>query len=194
MKKSIYDLTKEDWNSLFPIELVEHNPAWKGIFEMEKKRILEKISKDVILRVEHFGSTAIPGIKAKPYIDIIIEIPETLLFDKDLIKDFEQLGYSYFKVPERENIPAYMSFGKGYNPEGTKEQIYHIHMCPKDNFMWKQIEFRNYLIAHPARAKAYERLKIDSALKHKNDRGGYVLSKTGFVDETLDLINKTANS
>ena len=188
MKKSLYDLTKEDWNSLFPVELVEHNPAWKGVFEMEKKRILEKVSKDVILRIEHFGSTAIPGIRAKPYIDIIIEIPTVLLFDEKVIKDFEQLGYSYFKVPEREDIPAYMSFGKGYNLDGVKEQIYHIHMCPKDNFMWRQVEFRDYLIAHPDRARAYEQLKVDLAAKHSNDRGKYVVSKTDFIKKTLDLI------
>lgn len=193
MKKSLYDLTKEDWNSLFPVELVEHNPAWKDIFEEEKKRITGKVGKDVILRIEHFGSTSIPNIKAKPYIDIIIEIPEVLLFDKRVIKDFEKLGYTYFKVPERENIPAYMSFGKGYNLNGVKEQIYHIHMCPKGNYMWRQIEFRDYLIAHPDRSKAYERLKIDLASGHKNDRGGYVVAKTAFINETLDLIKGKAS-
>jgi len=87
-----------------------------------------------------------------------------------------------------------MSFGKGYRFDGIKEQIFHIHMCPKSNLMWKQVQFRDYLIDHPIRAKAYEDLKIKSAIHHKNDRGGYVLSKTDFINETLELIESTSTN
>lgn len=193
MKKSLYDLTKYDWNTLFPIELVDYDPEWKTIFQQEKERILKKIGDD-ILRIEHFGSTSIPNIKAKPYVDLIIEVPQELLFDKALIRSFEELDYTFFEVPEREEFKAYMSFGKGYTFDGTKEQIFHIHMCDKDNLMWKQVAFRDYLIAHPERAKAYETLKVDLASKYKNDRGNYVLSKTEFIKETLDLIHATSET
>ncbi len=188
MKKSLYNLTKEDWNTLFPIELVDHNPTWKDIYAKEKERILETVGKSSIVRIEHFGSTSIPNIKAKPYIDIIIEIPKALLFDKKIIKELESIGYSYFLVPKRDIFDAYMSFGKGYSFTEKKEQIYHIHMCPKDNLMWEQIKFRDYLIENTSRAKEYEKLKLKLATKHKNDRGGYVLSKTDFINETLALI------
>ncbi|MFC4632389.1 GrpB family protein [Dokdonia ponticola] len=194
MKKSVYDLTKEDWNTLFPIALVDHHPEWKTIYKQEKKRIVDRIGKAIILRIEHFGSTAIPAIKAKPYIDIIIEVSHHHLFDEQLIKNVEALGYSYFKVPEREGIDAYMSFGKGYTLEGEKEQIFHIHMCTKDNYMWRQVEFRDYLNNHLARAKAYEALKIAAASKFKNDRGSYVLSKTDFINDTLAMIDKEKKS
>jgi len=80
MKKSLTELKKDDWNRLFPVELVDHNPEWKNIFTAEKQRILSKIGKEKILRIEHFGSTAISSIKSKPYIDIIIEIPKELLY------------------------------------------------------------------------------------------------------------------
>ncbi|WP_299223387.1 GrpB family protein [uncultured Aquimarina sp.] len=193
MKKTLYDLTKEDWNTLFPIQLVDHNSAWKTIFEQEKQLILDTISTEAILRIEHFGSTSIPTIKSKPYIDIIIETPEELLFDDTIIKQFKKIGYTYFLVPKRELFDAYMSFGKGYNLDGAKEQIFHIHMCPKNNLMWKQVKFRDYLINHPKRAMEYEKLKIILAAKHKNDRGGYVLSKTNFINETLELIEKTTS-
>ena len=193
MKNNLYELTKEDWNSLFPVELVEHNPQWKHIYEEERRRILGSVGRHKILGIEHFGSTAIPNIKAKPYIDILIEISKDLLFNEDVIKDFQQLGYTYFKVPERENIAAYMSFGKGYNLNGKKEQIFHIHMCPKENHMWEQIDFRDYLILHVDRAKAYEKLKIGLALKFKNDRGGYVLAKTDFINETLELLKEKSD-
>ncbi|MBL4606015.1 MAG: GrpB family protein [Flavobacteriaceae bacterium] len=187
MKKSLYDLTKDDWNTLFPVELVDYNPEWKTIFEKEKERILTKIGSS-ILQIEHFGSTSIPNIKAKPYIDMIIEVSGDLLFDKNLIASFEELGYTYFEVPEREKYKAYMSFGKGYTFDGAKEQIFHIHMCDQENAMWQQIAFRDELIVNTGRAKAYEALKIDLASKYKNDRGNYVLSKTDFINETLGLI------
>ncbi|MGG8496059.1 GrpB family protein [Tenacibaculum sp. TC6] len=187
MKKTLYDLTRDDWNTLFPIELSEHNVNWKSIFEAEKNRILENIDHSFFNRIEHFGSTSIPNIKAKNYIDLFIEIPKELLFNKELIESFEKLGYSFFEVPAREDIEAYMSFAKGYNFEGKKEQVFHIHMCPKDNAMANQLNFRDYLIENPTRAKEYEQLKIELASKYRNDRGAYVLGKTDFVKETLNL-------
>ncbi|WP_299438306.1 GrpB family protein [uncultured Aquimarina sp.] len=194
MKKTLNDLTKEDWNTLFPIELVNHNPEWKNIYENERKRIIEKVGNETILRIEHFGSSSIPSIKSKPYIDLMIEISKEMLFDENLIAKFTELGYSHFVVPARENIEAYSSLGKGYNVDGTKEQIFHIHMCPKDNVMWKQIEFRNFLNSNPERAKQYENLKIELATKFKNDRGSYVLGKTDFINETLDIISRKASA
>lgn len=190
MKKTLYDLTKDEWNTLFPIELVDHNPNWKYLYQDEKERILNTVGSEKILRIEHFGSSSIPSIKSKPYIDLMIEISKELLFNEELIDQFTQLGYSHFVVPAREKIEAYSSFGKGYNLEGTNEQIFHIHMCPKDNIMWQQIDFRNYLNSNPERAKAYENLKIGLAAKYKNDRGSYVLGKTDFVNETLEIIEQ----
>jgi GrpB-like predicted nucleotidyltransferase (UPF0157 family) len=154
----------------------------------EKERVTSKIGKEIILRIEHFGSTSIPKIKSKPYIDIMIEIPINSLFDKDLVQSFESLGYSYFKVPERDKIDAFMSFGKGYKTDGTTEQIFHIHMCPKNNIMWDQIGFRDYLNTNIERAKQYEELKLKLASKFKNDRGAYVLGKNDFVNETIELM------
>ncbi len=189
MKKTLYDLTKDDWNTLFPVELVDHNPQWKEVYENEKKQIIEKVGGDIILRVEHFGSSSIPKIKSKPYIDLLIEIPKELLFDENLIQKFAELGYSHFKVPARENIKEYSSFGKGYNLNGEKEQIFHIHMCPKDNIMWEQIKFRDYLNSNEKRAKEYESLKLELAAKYRNDRGAYVLGKSEFIKETLKLMS-----
>ena len=193
MKKTLYDLTKEEWNTLFPIHLVEHNPEWKNLYKIEKERILEVVEAESILRIEHFGSSSIPSIKSKPYIDMMIDIPNELLFDESLIEKFTDLGYSHFKVPARDDIKEYSSFGKGYNIDGEKEQIFHIHMCPKENIMWRQIDFRDYLNEHIERAKEYENLKLELASKYKNDRGAYVLGKTEFVYETLKLITEKTN-
>ncbi|MEW7279318.1 GrpB family protein [Aquimarina sp. 2201CG1-2-11] len=194
MEKTLYNLTKDDWNTLFPIELVDHNPAWKNRYNDEKERILKKVGNQTIIRIEHFGSSSIPSIKSKPYIDLMIEIPKQLLFNEELVAQFTELGYAHFVVPERENIASYSSFGKGYRFDGKKEQIFHIHMCPKDNAMWKQIDFRDFLNSNLERAKQYENLKVELATKHKNDRGAYVLGKTNFVNETLDIIQRKSNS
>ncbi|WP_318849322.1 GrpB family protein [Chryseobacterium sp. JV558] len=191
MKNSLKDLTKNDWNTLFPVVLVDHNPDWKHLYQKEKQKIVARLGKEIILRIEHFGSTSISWIKAKPYIDIIIEVPKSLLFSEEVIDGFENIGYQYFKVPERGNITAYMSFAKGYNLDGIEAQIYHIHVCSKENAMLCQIAFRDYLNANEAYAKEYEILKMTLAAKFKNDRGAYVLGKDDFVSKTMDLINKT---
>jgi len=193
MRRGLKDLSKDEINTLFPISLVDHNPEWKNLYQLEEDRIIASVGENIVFRIEHFGSSSIPKIMSKPYIDIIIEVSKELLFEDSLIEAFEDLGYEYFKVPEREGIDAYMSFGKGYNLEGEKEQIFHIHMCPKENVMWNQVGFRDYLNANEKRAKEYEVLKLKLASKFKNDRGSYVLGKTDFVNETIDIIKNSVS-
>lgn len=185
MSSPLYELKKEDWNRLFPIHLEAHNPVWREIFLREKELILPRISSFSPKLVEHVGSTSIPGIMAKPYIDLLIVIPAQHLFNEDLIASMAEIGFTYFLVPKRDDIEAYMSFGKGYNLDGVKEQIFHIHMCPQDNFMVNQLLFRDVLRNDKKLAKAYENLKVESASKFKNDRGSYLLSKNEFIQDVI---------
>lgn len=191
MSSPLYKLKKEDWNRLFPIHLEKHNPDWAEIFSKEKELIEAKISDFSPELIEHVGSTSIPGIMAKPYIDILIVIPPEHLFSEELINAMAEVGFIYFLVPKRDNIEAYMSFGKGYNLDGTEEQIFHIHMCPRNNFMVNQLVFRDVLRKSEKVAKAYETLKMKSAAKFKNDRGSYLLSKNDFIQ---DVIKSTAST
>lgn len=184
MAKRLQELTKEEWNTLFPIELVTHNPKWKGIFEAEKRRIFEETGDLEIRRIEHFGSTAIPDIQAKPYIDMLIEIPEGLLFDSSLIDHFTALGYHYF--PQSHDTADYMVFVKGYHMDGIKEQIFHIHMCAGHHDLWDQIRFRDALVTSPEKAMAYEELKLELAENFRNDRVGYRMAKSEFINEILE--------
>lgn len=188
MKESLDELTKEDWDTLFPIELVPHDPSWTEVFKAERQNIIEKLGDQTVLRIEHFGSTSIPNISAKSYIDIIIEIPKGLLFDEEVIKKLSTLGYHYFR--QTGNVADYMIFVKGYNLNGEKEQVYHIHMCSKENEMWDQISFRDYLIANPERAKAYDQLKLKLASRYRNDRSGYRIAKSDFINETLKMAKR----
>lgn len=189
MNSPLYELKKEDWNRLFPIHLEDHNPDWSRIFLVEKELIQSRISGFSPELIEHVGSTSIPGIKAKPYIDLLIVIPEEHLFSQGLIDVMAEIGFTYFLVPKRDQIEAYMSFGKGYHLDGRKEQIFHIHMCPGDNFMVNQLIFRDALRQDSELAKAYENLKVASASKFRNDRGGYLLSKNEFILQVLSSMS-----
>jgi GrpB-like predicted nucleotidyltransferase (UPF0157 family) len=191
MKQDLDSLAKEDWDTLFPVELVPHNPAWKNIYKQEAERIIEKLGDQTVVRIEHFGSTSIPDISAKSYIDIIIEIPKEQIFDEVIISGLNKLGYHYFR--QTGNMADYMVFVKGYNLHGRKEQIYHIHMCSQENEMWHQLIFRDFLMANPKRAKEYEQLKQKLASKYKNDRVGYRMAKSEFISETLEMANETAS-
>lgn len=75
MVKSLNDLSPAELGHLFPIELVPHNPLWHDLFLKEKVEI-ERIISPYSLKIEHFGSTAIPNMAAKPTIDILLAIPD----------------------------------------------------------------------------------------------------------------------
>ena len=124
-------------------------------------------------RISHIGSTAIPGIMAKPIVDILIEIPSAT--DKDAVKRvMESAGYICMSASGER-----MSFNKGYTPEGYAERVFHIHFHPTgDN---EEIRFRDYLIAHPDIAKEYESLKLGLLPKFRHNRDAYTEAKTDFV-------------
>lgn len=77
MESDLNKLAIEQLGQLFPIVLTDYDPNWKTIFEKEKQRLIITLQPDNIYRLEHIGSTAIPGIKSKPTIDILLEVNET---------------------------------------------------------------------------------------------------------------------
>lgn len=187
MKKTLADLSPEDWGRLFPIQLQEHKENWKTIFNTEA-RLLQKHIK-YIERIEHFGSTAIPAIKAKPYIDMLVQIPEQWLFSKQLIEAFTQEGYYY--SDQQDKASACMILVKGYKADGYADQVFHIHACAKGHKKWEQLKFRDYLLKHPKRAKAYEELKVNLAQQHQFKRAAYRIAKTAFITETIALYEQS---
>lgn len=184
MGKRLEDLTKQEWDTLFPIELEAHHPNWKLLFDTEKQRIIDALG-DRIVGVEHVGSTSIPGICAKPYIDICIEISSDDLFDEALIDALCRLDYHYFR--QSGHSSDYMIFVKGYDVNGPKDEIYHIHMCPTGHEMLLQIVFRDYLRKHPDCALEYEQLKKHLAITYKHDCVGYRVAKSDFIAKIISL-------
>ena len=127
--------------------------------------------------INHIGSTAIPNIKAKPIVDILVEVAENVNWRR--IKELLE-KQDYICMSESENR---ISFNKGYTSAGYAEKVFHIHFHRiGDN---DEILFRDYLISHPDAALAYERLKVSLLPKYTNNRDGYTNAKSAFIKKIL---------
>jgi GrpB-like predicted nucleotidyltransferase (UPF0157 family) len=181
----LHEMTLEQLGQLFPIFLHDHSDTWISLYQSERKLILNNFSPTDIVRIDHIGSTAIPGIKAKPTIDILLQIAEYT--DINVVKKtFTSLDYHINKQPN--NPPPHLTFVKGYTPRGIKGQTYHVHIRYKGD--WDEIRFRDYLINHAETAKEYETLKLNLADKYRNDREAYTNSKTDFIYKVNILTRK----
>ncbi len=173
MNKDLNSLSQEELGLLFPIIISQYNPGWIDLFKSEKK-LIQKINGVKI--VEHIGSTAIPGLIAKPAIDILIEIEDDTFTDS--ISDSLKL-IGYHPIPKSENPPPHLMLAKGYTSGGFSGQQYHIHVRFRGD--WDEIYFRDYLIQHHGIALEYASLKLKLSEIYPNDREKYTDSKTEFV-------------
>ena len=182
MARDLNQLSTDELGQLFPIIIVDYNPDWPRLALIEKKNVIKNIGKEFISRIEHIGSTAIPGLCAKPTIDILLEILDITNCDL-LIKQLRKIGYHY--IPKPENPPPHMMFAKGYSESGITGQTFHIHVrYPGD---WDEIVFRDYLLNNPTVTAEYAILKRKHAVEFKNDREKYTDSKSTFI-KTTNLI------
>ncbi|MCG8334736.1 MAG: GrpB family protein [Proteobacteria bacterium] len=183
MGKNLSDMTRNELGCLFPIILSEPKIEWANLFLQEKNYIISLLSREVAIRVEHIGSTAVPGLLAKPTIDMLVEIPENKDIDKRIISILTSNEYNYMH-----DNTDHLMFVKGYTEDGFKGQCYHIHMGPKDdNSLWDRIYFRDYLRLNPSVANEYATLKQELAVKYKNDREAYTQAKTDFIKNATKL-------
>ena len=175
-------MTDEERWQLFPIILSEHKTVWKRNFRKEEALLRQAIGSDNIVRISHIGSTAVPGLIAKPTIDILVEIEKQT--DKAmLISEMQRKGYRYIQQPE--NPPPHMMFVKGYTKQGFKGQVFHIHIRYQGD--WDEIYFRDYLLSHPDTASEYGRLKLQLKQKYEHDRDAYTNAKTDFIKQICKL-------
>jgi len=182
MTDDINRMSTEELGHLFPIILVDYDYSWPEVYLHEKGNILKALSESPDLLVEHIGSTAIPGIYAKPTIDIMLIIPDTTNTDL-LIRDLESIKYQY--IPKPENPPPHIMLAKGYSTKGFTGQTFHVHV--RYTGCHDEIIFRDYLLKNPDIAEQYNDLKKVLLEKHKNDREKYTDGKTEFVKQILRL-------
>jgi GrpB-like predicted nucleotidyltransferase (UPF0157 family) len=164
------------------VQLVDYDSAWPEKFEEMADRLRNAISPDIILRIEHYGSTAIPGIPAKPVIDILMEVPSFFEARRYLITLFNRLECEYWWYDE------HMVFI--IRDESTGIRTHHVHVAPKGHQVWQGLAFRDYLRTHPGEAQRYADLKQQLAESHGNDREAYTDLKTDFVREITTRASK----
>ena len=190
--KAVDAMTDEERIALFPIVLSEYNPEWTNWFAEEKVRIEQLAGKENIVRITHCGSTSIPGLTAKPTVDILLEINENADV-KQLISSFPSPEYICLRQSTTPNHqPPHLVFLKGYTPTGFADRVFHIHVrYPGD---WDEVYFRDYLIQHPDTAAEYAALKHKLKGQYEYDRDGYTETKGEFVREVTLRARKEKNS
>ena len=153
--------------------VVPYDPRWPALFE-EMAAQIKRVAGDRILAVEHVGSTSIPGLAAKPILDILVSVPD---FEKarELVPDLTSLGFEFRpheEIPDRHYFCLLI---------GTR-RTHHLSLAhPDSNHYRVTIAFRDALRSDRKLAEAYETLKLDLARRYPRDRDRYIDGKTEFV-------------
>ncbi len=186
MTKDLHKLSRKELGQLFPIIISEPKSDWPDLFLKEKDNIIELLGKEIAIRVEHIGSTAVPNLPSKPTIDILVEIPKGDDVKAKILDAMTSSGYNYMHEQD-----SHIMVVKGYTPEGIKGQSYHIHLGTLDhNELLDMLLFRDYLKSNISVADKYSKLKKNLASLHKHDREAYTEAKTTFITKTLKKAKK----
>lgn len=183
-KKVFGDLTKDEIGQLFPIEISSYDTNWPKLYEEERLLITNNVNSSLFSRIEHFGSTSVPGLSSKNTIDILMAVEFEGNSNHKIIEQMQTIGYEFNWQNEGAN--THMVFVKGYDLENPKQQTYHVHAAPESHSLWERLHFRNYLITYPEAAQRYEELKKSLANQYKHDRVAYRIAKTDFVKKITD--------
>jgi len=172
------EVDKEKQAALYPIILLEYNPAYPQWFVEEKAAIIRFVGEENIVGINHIGSTSVPGLFAKPTVDILLEIADDTDIDR-LIDSLPQTDYICLNPPDMPTPPPHLMILKGYTPSGFAERVFHIHVRYRGD--WDELYFRDYLIQHPETANEYAELKRKLHKEFEYNRDGYTFAKGEFV-------------
>ncbi len=162
--------------------LARYRKEWQRLFRSERARLLRALGRRV-REVEHVGSTSVPGLSAKPVLDLALTVKDISKVER-LLKPLEKLGYEY---KGEYGLPGRHFFVRG------KPVTHHLHFVVVGSEHWRVwLLFRDYLRAHPEEARRYEKFKRDQARKYAKDRAAYTGSKSSFVVNMLRLAEKEA--
>jgi GrpB-like predicted nucleotidyltransferase (UPF0157 family) len=161
-----------------PIDLVPYDPIWPRHFDEEHARLARVLSRWLEGPIEHIGSTAVPGLMAKPVIDIMAgvrDLPSSL----DAAAALASLDYVYF--PYRADVMHW------FCKPSPARRTHHLHLVPVQSALWaERLVFRDYLRSSPAVAGEYAALKTSLAAQYRFDREAYTDAKHAFVQSILD--------
>jgi len=149
------------------------------LYEEERDRILAVVG-DLVVAIEHIGSTAVPGLGGKPIIDIMPAV-RCLTDAEQCIEPLEGIGYEY--VPEyNELMPERRYFHRG----PPQARTFHLHMVEQTSEFWdRHLLFRDWLRTHHEEAQEYYRLKKELAARFGRDREGFTDAKTPFIESIV---------
>lgn len=168
-----------------PVEILPYDPDWPAAFAAEAARLRSLLPGALIGRIEHFGSTAVPGLAAKPIIDMLVEVPSLDDVRQHIAPLLERAGYEYFWRPQHAGGTE-IGYAWFIRRDAEGRRTHHIHMLEKDSPDWERLLFRDHLIAHPALAREYAELKRRLAAEHPGDRIAYARAKTAFITRVTE--------
>ena len=160
-----------------PIQLAPPDPAWPAQFELERAALQEAIGEWVHGGIHHVGSTAVPGLEAKPIIDILAGVRD-LESARVCFDPLASLGYLYAPY-----LPDEMHWFCRPDPA---RRTHHLHLVPAGSQRFRdELAFRDRLRAGPQVASSYAALKRELAERHRDDREAYTEAKGAFVSAIL---------
>lgn len=166
------------------VELVAYDPRWPVLYEQMRARLASALG-PTALRIDHVGSTAVPGLAAKPIVDIQVSVPEVddegpyrqPIEDQGFALRYREPGHRYFRPPP--GLP----------------RLWQVHVCTVGSeWEWDHLLFRDYLRAHPAAAAEYAAIKRRAASEHPTDRVTYTDAKDPWIRATVAAAEQWARA
>ena len=166
------------------VVIADYNSAWPAQFAEEAAQVRAALG-DSVVAIEHFGSTAVPGLSAKPIIDLLVAVRSLPEARARAVPALEALGYAYWAG---DPAPDRMFFVKGLPPSGPR--THHVHLVDLTTSLDPRLGeftfadrllFQDYLRAHPEEGQRYANLKRDLAARFPDDREAYTSGKTDYV-------------
>ncbi len=167
-----------------PVAVVDYDPAWIDRFAEEAAHLRTCLPAHLIGRIEHFGSTAVPGMAAKPIIDIMVEVSSLEDVRNTIAPILRGLGYEYFWRPVAPGSPE-IDYAWFIKRDATGRRTHHVHFVPAGSAYWDRLVFRDLLIADRRLAAEYAALKRRAAREHPDDRKAYARAKTTFIRRVM---------
>lgn len=165
------------------ITVTAYDPRWPSLYASEEDFLGRVLPGDLVKRIAHIGSTAVPGCSAKPIIDIQVEVTSCERVKREVVPLLTEHGYEFIWRPTiGERAPFYAWFIKR-NASGHR--THHIHMVEPDTASEDRVLFRDHLRSHPKDLERYETLKQALSEVYPNDRGSYTKGKTDFITSII---------
>ena len=167
-----------------PVHIVAYDPAWPNLFEAEAIVLREVLGPWLAGPIEHVGSTAVPGLPAKPVIDIMAAV-DSLDASRGALLPLGKIGYHY--APYRADEMHW------FCKPSFSLRTHHLHLVPYRSPLWRErVKFRDCLRSHSAIAEEYAALKYRLADLHRFDREAYTEAKGPFIARVLQALDDTS--